>query len=110
MEKCLMTEITVYCQLVSLGAKPMGLMAFDSFECEAAISIVNKYKLKHYIKSSDSGWCTFYIYKHENLYHVIKELPVLNHSLKDLVLLGLLQGYDIKSVCDSVEELEYLKE
>lgn len=95
------SEIRTYCYLVERG-KPTALVTIQDRFINSALSVVEKENLYAYIEYLSEGWSTFWIYKYEYMFEVIKSLPEEPKTVYEHWILGKVFGYSDEAIREFV--------
>lgn len=104
MKDYLRSSVNLYCLMVGRGCKPVGILPYQSRYHDEVIDIVEGYNLHYISEYLCEGWKTLYVFKHDPLRHVIKELPDNPVTPGQHALLGYLFGYETESICNYILE------
>jgi len=102
MNEYLNAQIEEHCQMVERGAKPLSFLPFQKRYYNEIIKIIQAHGLYYSTEFKEKEWVTIYFYKNEMIKYLIPDLPSKPKTPIDHMLIGLLLGYDINSICDYI--------
>lgn len=99
---------TNYCSQVKLGSKPIAFMNMKTDGVNmAAICAKNEYQLNTYIQDVKDypEWKVIYLYKHEYLINIIKNLPEYPQTPYEHWIIGKACGYSDDAIGEFISKI-----
>lgn len=105
---CIDGNFTSYCYQVKTGSKPIAFVCLQTRYINTAVeNAKEKYLLKTHIEDIENypEWKTLYIYKHDYLLDIIKNLPNNPQTPYEHWVLGKACGYSDDAIGEFIENI-----
>jgi hypothetical protein len=99
----IMGQIYCYCESIKAECKPMSLMPLQSRYIDKVEEYVKKQGLNIYSEDLSEGWKTIYIFKHEFILEIIKNLPEHPQTPFEHWIVGKACGYSDNAIMEFIK-------
>lgn len=100
-------QIVEHAQMVARGGKAFSVMPIKKVQVKDAIYFATQEGV--FVGLVDAGsdeWIHFWIFKHEEMFDIVKSLPSKPQTLYDHFILGLCFGYSVDAIMDFVGRIK----
>ena len=104
MNESLKTETLINCRYVKAGVKPTSSIASQNRYVDSIVYIAAEEGLHGHCEYLSDEWTTIWVYKHEFLKNVIKQMPNKPKTDYDHWVLGKAFGYSDEAIGDFIDK------